>query len=434
MLITVGFPSVLHAMDEDVPSQCVFFQQHNKIKSPLMSKLSTVLHKKKKMKAILLEGEKVSPIKLSGSAEVRKAIQNCTPMVISSPTRAHMQSISGIAIGPCSVAVVIPNKRGEEFTIYTIREEGKNLKRVRTLQGEDKDLDAQVHTIKTIIDDMHVERSIEKEVVPNKGNHKRWTVQDVKPYFWGKQGQFMDVGYQIDLYNVVDPGPRKYLTIQTVGKGVSAGKVMNDSRFHRGLFQTKVSVAIEDLDYIGWQGAPLRLERYAPESENHSNTVTVTTGATFTAAVMPGLTFTGLAYGNSYAGFSLNYSKGEACSFRDYTVNVDPVYPAFPSKMQWTYWLNGANGAKLRKEYQAYDLVKYLRICELPQLAKDSILMPHMECVYYADGEETGEVTFLGTVRQELLGIRNYIVSHSVEEKADYLNHLFTVDFSQVHS
>lgn len=383
--------------------------------------------------ALLVDGGQTTSKVIGESVDIKKAVSESVPIVISQPTKGEIEAITGMGIDRCEAAVVVPKNGGEEFVINVIRARGYK-EGVRALGNDQDDLDAQVHAVAAIIDRENIGRSIGKKK-GSVSSHKRWTLIDYEPFFWGEQGQSIHVGFQYDLYNVVDPAGRKYLTVQTVGTGVSPGVLSNDSWSHRGFFQTRVSVSVGDMSYTDWKKQPLILEKSAPESDNNSNSATVTTGATFTAAGCPGITFTGMPMVSSFIGFGLSYSSGKTSTFHDFTVNQDPVDPMSPSSRKWTYWLSGANGSKIRKKHQAYDLVGYFGIKELPQLAKDSVLMPHMECVYYADGEETGKVTIRTSVGQRLVDIQKCIIGYRVNELPMNMNHLTaTIDFSQVHS
>jgi len=82
--------------------------------------------------------------------------------------------------------------------------------------------------------------------------HKQWFFKP-NPLIWGDQGQFIDVGLQIDVYALNENNEiEKYIVIKTIGKGVTAGEIKYNKKKHKGLFQKAISIKLEE------KGLPLK--------------------------------------------------------------------------------------------------------------------------------------------------------------------------------
>lgn len=391
--------------------------------------------KSNRLNAVLLDGSAITSETIKKNRMVEKAIKDAIPIVIDKPTQGHSYAIMGMDIS-ADAMVIVPRRKGEEFDIHLIDapkpSSGYHACWIGAGPGPGGYWgNGPINKVVDIIDNEIIRNDNEIGEFGNDaiGCHRRWTVKRADPYIWGDQGQMIDIGFQYDLYYVTSPLPvRKYLTVRTVGKGTSPGKLRADNLFHRGYYQNAVMVQVANKG-IEWKGVPLKLEDLAPRTDNLTGQLQVTTGKQF----LFGLAVGGMNNETGVnLGFSAYYQKTDMMEFRDYTVSQD----GNPDAAQWTYWLSAADGAHLRRKKQAGDLITSSKVLpmirELPELAKGSFLKPYFEVVYFADGDETGKQEFYTTVEQQLQDLRNGIAIKLVRNKKGVLVQKVTIDFSQV--
>jgi hypothetical protein len=351
---------------------------------------------------------------------------------MSKPSRSNVHAITGFGIEGSQAVVIIPKKNGEEFDLHVIGP--KYQDRVRPLT---KDLQSFSNAMHSIVNSHKpANNCVNTEEKPPNHSHHRWTVLDVNPTIWGKQNQYIHVGFQYDLYYICDPKPvRKYLLMRTIGNGVSSGVLQHDNRFHRGYYQDKVIIDVEGYGHDGWIGSKLRLEEYAPQSENTANQEMTTLGVLFSLGGMAGIgTFGNTAAGNSgmNAGIAVYDQHSVASKFDDFTVSFLPS----ATSDQWMFWMNGAEGSKIRKHHQTRDLIsnKY-GVCtlkELPQLANYSVLQPDVQALYYTRGDQKGKWTITGKVEQHLRDVTSWFLFGRTKKLSKTISQKVTIDFSQV--
>lgn len=393
------------------------------------------LSKHQRLEAVLLDGRHLTSAQIKEHEMVQKAIRMSIPIVIEKPTEDQAHAIMGADIS-ADAMVIVPKKNGEEYEINLIDEP----KPCSTYQACWIGVgpgpggywgNGPIGRVIQIIDNTVIrnENEIGEFINDAVSCHRRWTVKRADPYIWGKQGQMIDIGFQYDLYYVTSPLPvRKYLTVKTVGKGASPGKLQADNPFHRGFYQNALTVRVSH-KACEWKGVPLKLEDLAPRTDNRTGQIQVSTGKQF---------LFGLAVGgaNSNTGVNVGFSAyrqdTKVMEFRDYTVSQD----GNPYAAQWTYWLSGADGGRLRKKHQARDLLTnsslLTMIRELPELAKGSFLKPYLEVVYFADGDETGKQEVHTMVKQYLQDLKNGIAIQVVRNRVGVIVQKMTIDFSQV--
>lgn len=385
-------------------------------------------NRKKKVKALLLDGTRLSVSKIKSSSEIQSAIKKSIPIVLAKPTKEEVHAITGAELS--SEAMVIRAKGGWDFEITLINESASYKPcmiggwipgiGLGGVFGDDT-----VRRVTNVInaknrtDVNEIGEFSEEEVTC----HRKWTV--FKPWIWGNQGQAIDIGFQYDLYYVESPKPaRKYLTVRTVGRGATPGVLRADSLFHRGYYQNAVTVKIEDFPAGDWNGTPFKLEDLAPQTDNSGGQVQVTTGKQFIvgAALGGANTDTGIILGGS-----LGYQKSKTMQFPDFCISQDPN----PDAAQWTFWMNAATGARLRRHHTASDIFFFRTIRELPELAK-GWLMPYIESVYFADGTETGKRKMVGTVEQSLQDLKSFVLLKKKKDIHGVLSTDIMIDFSSV--
>lgn len=439
ILISIYFPSPSIAKNSNYIKNKEYVAI-GKISDPLLIELLHIQEdfhplskKNRRVKAILLDGKHLTPTKIKANSMVQKAIKTSVPIVIAKPTKGQVGAITGADVRSDAI-VIVPKKRGEEFEINLISE-GNHTSYHACGFGAGGILPGHLGNwgnsrVPNIVKIINSERDRNQDEIGDFSNeavacHKRWTVKNASPYVWGPQGQMIDVGFQYDLYYVTSPAPtRKYLTIKTVGKGASPGKLTGNNSFHRGYYQNALTVEIVH-STDEWKGEGLKCEDVAPRTDNNSGQVNVTTGKEFN--------FGGGIGGNNYnAGGTLNttlyYQKTRIKEFTDFSISQLSI----PNGVQWTYWMSGAGGKGLRRKHQASDLIRFKRIAELPELAKGSMLKPYLEAVYFADGDETGKQKFVTVVKQSLQDLRSFGLFKRQHNINGVLFQEATIDFSQV--
>jgi len=384
-------------------------------------------------KAILLDCANIKEedkTKIKNCKILKNSLLKNTPLLIANPKATIIKEIIGFGITKKGTLIVLPQKAGEEYDITLIpkNEDFKNKKIFQSKNTKNecknkkcthtKDIDITKNLIDT-------HKQINVEDSNNLSNcHKRWKFKETTPN--GEQGEFINMGFQFDLYYVAEPKPhQKYLVVKTIGKGISAGKLLYNKKTHRGYFQNAITINITNFAHNNWKGRPLELENMAPKTPNSYNTNSSSVSYGFDSYFLPASNY------YAYIGFSLSYNKGYSTSFNDFTVNVDSVN----NSEQWTYWLSGTKGHRLRKDHPE-DLIYYkgkYKIMELPDLAAGAVLMPEVESMYYADGNETGTRTFVGTVTQHLLDLKTSpLRKYTSKSRTNYIKIQADIDFGAV--
>ena len=221
--------------------------------------------------------------------------------------------------------------------------------------------------------------------------HKQWFFKP-NPLIWGDQGQFIDVGLQIDVYALNENNEiEKYIVIKTIGKGVTAGEIKYNKKKHKGLFQKAISIKLEE------KGLPLKLIGLAPQTENNENSYSIATG--FYLSFFPTINYPlNTTYGQ--AGLTTIYQTENTKTYKDFSLNVEHCLTGF----KWTYWLNNYKGRPVDSLKKLKKMVYLGKIIKLPPLAHKSVLMPKIEAVYYT--KEKGKATFTCEITQFLQEIK----------------------------
>ena len=229
--------------------------------------------------------------------------------------------------------------------------------------------------------------------------HKRWLIKD-KPFVWGKQKQYIDVGLQLDLFfkNEIFP-KKKYLVIRTIGNGTSAGTMEYNKPLHRGFFQKAVTIKITH------EQTPLKLIGMLPKTKNNQNSFESASGflSSITASYGPYNTY--IFPGLTYSIFQNKYTR----NYKDFSVTIDHNL----NGEQWSYRLSDEKGEPVTRKNTPQRLIhclfkKYFctRIIKLPQLATGSLLMPYIESVYAIDDDLKGKINFTVEIIQYLQDIK----------------------------
>lgn len=411
------------------------------VKNPLLLNLATDSRSKfrslsknssQKYKGIILDGERMSLKRIKNNYSIQDAIRHSLPIIMSRPTKDKVNAITGLEVGGSEAMVMIPKKNGEEFEIYEFG--SQHPKNIRPLS---KDVQPFVNAIHRVVNNHQPEVDTGNPGEESINPHRRWTVLPVEPTIWGKQSQWIHVGFQYDLYYVCDPQPaRKYLLMRTIGNGVSSGKLCHDNVFRRGYYQNKVLIDVQGYPHSGWTGSRLKLEEYAPQSENTLNMEQSTRGILFSLSGIAGIA----SYGNTAAGnsgvsvgISLYDQHSVTSKFDDFTVSFLPT----ATSDRWEFWMNGADGSKVRKKHQTWDLItNRYGICtlrELPQLASESVLQPDVQALYYTQGNQKGKWTITGTVKQHLQDVTSWLLFGRTKKISKALSKEVTIDFSLVN-
>lgn len=444
-----------------------------RIKNPILTHLLSQsqerfqpLSRNRSCEAILIDGKQSGVKMIAGSEEVKSAISKSVPMIISQPSSSEMEAITGIGVSQCEVAVIIPQKKGIEFDIYTF----KSKDEYRRL-GQSNRVESYSSTIRRIIGTNHrpyrngtsnpnpEQKGEEKAALAGLQNvdkqerhrvdaaidndeemsrHRRWYVLDADAYCWGKQRAFIGNGFQYDLVYVANVKPeRKYLIMRTIGLGVSSGeKLQHNHRLHRGYFQSRVDISISGYGHDGWAGEGLFLESYAPQSLNKQNQDQKTLGIDVGFNVIAGVGFMGNSGVNNtgaQVGLTVYDQRSVASTYDDYSVTFEST----AATEKWSFWLSGAEGAPIRKKNQKRDLLcrKFFlfdTIRDLPQLATGSVLQPDVQAVYFTSGDQQGKWTVTGTTEQHLLDVRSWILFGTSRKKSESVKGTVTIDFSKV--
>jgi hypothetical protein len=388
----------------------------------------------KSCKGVILDGEHITATKIIKSTEIKEAIDQSKPIIISEPTKSEVNAITGFGIEGSKAMVIIPRKRGKEFEIQLIDSNHDNSS--QALEEEQKIISTVVDHYKVDTSNNDEKKDDDKETpsIP----HRRWTVLEAKPHLWGdEKGSYIHVGFQYDLFYVCSPKPaRKYLYVKCIGNGISSGKLKHDHLFHRGYYQDRVIIDIKGESGDSWTGPRLKLEDYTPQSENRENEEQDIVGYQLWCNTCLGIAFAGnSAITNTGAtwGLGLFTQHSIATTFNEFSVSFEPTI----SSEQWTFWMNGAQGAKIRKEHPSRDIVsrKYGLICtvkELPQLANNSVLHPEVQALYFTHGDQLGNWTITATVRQYLRDIKSWVLFRKTKKDLHEISQTVTIDFSQV--
>lgn len=416
-----------------------------KVSDPLLKELlheqqkryRALSQKNTKVKAILLDGKHQTPRLLKTNSVIQAAVQKSIPIVIANPTKEEVGAITGAQISG-NAMVIVPHKRGEEYEINLLNRKRAsyqscwaNFGAVPRIWG-----DFNIPKVIKIIDNAQNRNQNEIGEFENEAVscHKRWTIQNCEndPYIWESkgcsQGQQIDLGFQFDLYYVTTPQPaRKYLTVKTVGKGVSAGKIKAYNVLHRGYYQKEVIIKLENTSEGDWIGEGMKCEGIAPRSDNNLQQVQTSTGIQFLVGGMIG----GVNYSTgAWYSFNAYAQRTRVQQLNDYTVSQD----AIPNCIQWTYWMSGAHGKILRRNHQASDLIRLGKISDLPHLAKGPFLKPFLEAVYFADGNETGKQKITMTIEQHLQDLRSLGLIKREKNIHGVVSREISIDFSQVNA
>ena len=323
-----------------------------------------------------------------------------------------------------NIFIVLPKKKGEEIEIIKTNFLQKPCPKKIFSSNLENQLDISLDdALKNVLPVKT--KGIEENQYPN-GAHKRWIIKDINPLVWGDQGQYIDIGFQVDLYYVTNPLPeRKYLVIQTIGSGVTAGLMKYDNKRHRGFFQRAVTLKITH------KGSPIQLIRKAPETENQDNSYSVSTGILFSL-------FGSYGPGNTYIqpGIMTIYQKERERSYNDFSITADPCF----NGEQWTYWLSSNKGHPIDKKNVIKGLVhcsskKYgcRSIDHIPSLAAGSLLMPNMESVYTASATQKGLVNFTCEIIQYLQDIKINKAGIALTKERSYKKTVqFSIDLEKV--